>query len=405
MSVEVVRTVVFRYEPTPQILKLLSDFRDMINFCIRKALETGSWNIRRLHHVCYPELKAKYSYNVYYYARAYRIASQILTSWRKKVKRGQADPNKPPQAKKLFVRLHKAQFKLEGDRLRVAIRRGQYATILLQGGDYQARFLERYTRGELRVGEITINERYVYIPFIEEIDITAPSNYVSIDINEGNITMTDNDGNTMVINTKALRTAHATYQNIRRRIQALKNPRTKARLLAKYRGRERRKVRDMLHKLSKAIVKLCDGKGIVLEDLKGIKRQNKGRKLNRRLNNSWNPRQLQFYITYKALLAGLPVYYVNPARTSKECPLCGGHINSSERACNECGLDRDVAGAVNILYRFWCPEAYADEGHRAYLRMRGAQGPLNARPLSAPCRHAGKLKNGGQANGPHFSTP
>ena len=73
------------------------------------------------------------------------------------------------------------------------------------------------------MGEITINERFVYIPFIEEIDITAPSNYVGMDINEGNITMTDNDDNTVVINTGAIRTAHVTYQNIRRHIQALKN--------------------------------------------------------------------------------------------------------------------------------------------------------------------------------------
>ena len=184
MSVEVVRTVAFKYEPTSQILRLLSDFRDMINFCIRKALEINSWSIKKLHRACYPELKARYDYHSQYYARAYRIASQILTSWRKKAKRGQADPNKPPKAKKLFVRLSKHQFKLEGDKLKVSIRRGQYAIILLQGGDYHAHFLERYTRGELRVGEITINERFVYIPFIEEIDITAPSNYVGIDINE-----------------------------------------------------------------------------------------------------------------------------------------------------------------------------------------------------------------------------
>jgi len=376
MSVGVVRTMVFRYEPTPQILKLLSDFRDMINFCIAKALEMGSWSIKKLHRACYPELKARYDYHSDYYGRAYRIASQILRTWRKKVRRGQADPSRPPQAKRLFVRLSKHQFKLEKNTLRVSIRPRQYATILLQGGDYQARFLERYARGELRVGEITINERYVYIPFIEEIDITAPSNYVGIDINESNITMTDNESNTVAINTKTTRTAHATYQNIRRRIQALKNPRTRARLLAKYRGRERRKVRDMLHKLSKAIVRLAGDRGIVLENLKGIKRQNRSRKMNRRLNNSWNPRQLQFYITYKALLAGLPVYFVNPARTSKECPRCGGHINSSERACRECGLDRDVAASLNILYRFWCPEAYADEGHRAYMRMRGATGRI-----------------------------
>jgi len=39
------RTVMFRYEPTPQILKLLSDFRDMINFCIRKALEMDRYEM------------------------------------------------------------------------------------------------------------------------------------------------------------------------------------------------------------------------------------------------------------------------------------------------------------------------------------------------------------------------
>ena len=235
--------------------------------------------------------------------------------------------------------------------------------------------MERYARGELRVGEITINERYVYIPFIEEIDITAPSQYVGIDINESNITMTDNEGNTTVINTKAIRTVHATYQNIRRRIQALKNPRTRQRLLAKYRGRERRKVRDMLHKLSKAIVKLAGDRGIVFENLKGIKRRNSGRRLNRRLHNSWNPRQLQFFIDYKAKLAGLPVYYVNPAHTSTWCPLCGGKINGSKRTCSRCGLDRDVAASLNILYRFWnlehedegtsgCPECPAPVGPR-----------------------------------------
>ena len=384
MSAEITRTVAFRYEPAPQILKLLSDFRDMINYCIRKALEIGSWSIKRLHHACYPELKTRYDYHSQVYAKAYRIASQILTNWRKKVKRGQADPNKSPQAKKLFIRLSKHQFKLEGNKLRVVIRPREYITILLQGGDYHAQFLERHAKGELKVGEITLNERFVYVPFIEEIDITAPSEYVGVDINEENVTLATNGGKITRLNTKHIKTIHATYQNIRRRIQKLKNPRTKERLEKKYERRERNRVRDALHKLSKQIVEICKCKGIVLENLKGIKRRNRGRRLNRRLHNSWNPRQLQFYLDYKAKLAGLPVYYVNPAHTSTWCPLCGGEINGSKRACNGCGLDRDAAGAINILYRFWNLE-HEDEGTSGC--------PERPAPVG-PSQHAGKLKDG-----------
>ena len=54
------------------------------------------------------------------------------------------------------------------------------------------------------------------------------------------------------------------------------------------------------------------GAGIVMEDLKGIKRKRRGRSLNRRLHNFWPARKLQFYVEYKAKLFGLPVQYLNP---------------------------------------------------------------------------------------------
>ncbi|MBS7247927.1 MAG: hypothetical protein QXN15_02810 [Candidatus Jordarchaeales archaeon] len=54
---EIIRAVKFGYEITPEIKRLLYDFRDMINFCLNKAFETNSFSIKALHHACYNELK------------------------------------------------------------------------------------------------------------------------------------------------------------------------------------------------------------------------------------------------------------------------------------------------------------------------------------------------------------
>jgi putative transposase len=105
--------------------------------------------------------------------------------------------------------------------------------------------------------------------------------------------------------------------------------------------------------------------GILMEDLKGIrKRIKRGRQMNRRLH-SWNFRMLQFYIEYKARFNGLPVEYVNPRGTSSLCPICGGRLAPNGNRlmrCLRCGYesDRDVTAGINML------------------RMRGAPLPLKA---------------------------
>jgi len=66
--------------------------------------------------------------------------------------------------------------------------------------------------------------------------------------------------------------------------------------------KERRIINDILHKISKAIVKEALEKDsvIVLGNLKGKRRNGKGRVFNRKLNNGFPYHKLSQFIEYKA---------------------------------------------------------------------------------------------------------
>jgi len=194
------------------------------------------------------------------------------------------------------------------------------------------------------------------VPFKRDVDLSNPSDWIAIDINESNVTAVSTNPHVLRLDTK-LRTIHTTYFNIIRRIQKLSKlkPKTAERLLRKYSGRRRRKAMDECHKVARRMVDLAKEykMGIVMEDLRGIReRVNYGRMLNRRLH-SWNFRRLQFYIEYKAKLSGLPIVYVNPKGTSSLCPVCGGRLapNGHRLVRCECGYenDRDITACLNML--------------------------------------------------------
>jgi putative transposase len=362
---ECVLGVPFGYEPNEETRKLLEDFRDMINFCIDHAVRNNMTSYAKLRKEVYEEWKKKWDYSTHFCHSACRIALAILKSCRKKRER-------KPEAKKLFIRLDPQLYKFLGDSIRISVRPRKFAFIKLRFGDYQKKFIEAWREGKLRTGEITVNETKVIVPFKKEVDLTNPKDWIAIDINESNVTAVSSNPHVLRIDHE-LRTVHTTYFGIRRRIQKLarEKPKTAQRLLEKYSDREKRKAKDLCHKISKQIVDFAkrNGFGIVMEDLKGIREKiNRGKKLNRRLH-SWNFRELQFYIDYKAKSEGLPVVYVNPAGTSSTCPICGGKLapNGYRRMRCQCGYenDRDITACLNLL------------------RMRGVSVPPESPPMTA----------------------
>ncbi|MDI9645681.1 MAG: hypothetical protein QFX40_03185 [Archaeoglobales archaeon] len=181
-----------------------------------------------------------------------------------------------PEVKKLFMQLDPVLVRFEGDRLRISVKPRKFLYIQLKFGDYQRKFIEEWICGKLRVGEISINENKVLIPFRKDVDFSNPDDWIAIDFNESNFTVASYNPHILRIE-NSFRTIHTTYFNIIRGIQKLGKfkPKTAERLLKKYSGREKRRAMDECHKISKRIVDFAKQHktGVIMEDLKGIRRR------------------------------------------------------------------------------------------------------------------------------------
>jgi len=118
------------------------------------------------------------------------------------------------------------------------------------------------------------------------------------------------------------------------------------------------------HVVSKQIVQIAreQSSAIVLEKLEPRK---KGSKIKHYVEKvQWAFYQLSAFIAYKAALSSIPVYYVDPYRTSKTCSRCGlvMQVSGKQFRCTSCGhLDhRDANSAHNIRSVFldpnWIPK-------------------------------------------------
>ena len=105
--------------------------------------------------------------------------------------------------------------------------------------------------------------------------------------------------------------------------------------------KEKRKMKDLDHKISRTIVNyaLKHRLRIVVENLQGIRnsaRKGKGSKTKNRFLNSWSFYRLQQFIEYKSKEHGIPFEKINPHYTSQECSYCSiiGQRDKETFICN-----------------------------------------------------------------------
>ncbi len=326
---EVIKAVKFKYYG--DLNELFKDFREMIVFCIDKALKLGITSYVKLRNAVYDEWKRRWypKYHTHYCHSVCKIATAILKNFRKRKRKGLTGKEKP-EIKRDFVKLEEMLFKFEGDKVKIVTSPRNWITINLVVGEYQREFIETWKRGELDVGELIIKRDYIIVPFKKEVEFKDIKSVITIDINEKNVTYSIfNEGGEVVktvrLDIYKVKRIHDEHSKKREKIQKklAKKPHRMRKILKKYSGREKRRVEDYLHKVSSIIVSeaVKYNAKIVMEDLKYIRNSvnKKNKNIKRRLNR-WNFRKLQFFIEYKAKWNGLSVNYVKAYKTSSLCP-------------------------------------------------------------------------------------
>lgn len=188
--------------------------------------------------------------------------------------------------------------------------------------------------------------------------------------------------------TNAVRCRH---RRLRARLQA-KQTKSARRLLKRRRRKEARFAANTNHVIAKQIVIEAQrtGRGIALEDLRGIRERVRLRTPQRITLHSWSFHQLDAFIGYKAALAGVPVVLVDPAYTSQECSRCG-HVDKMNRpdqqtfSCTSCGFAEhaDVNAGRVIALRgeaAWAVSHAVDDAARTVEAIDGEEQQAWPRP-------------------------
>ncbi len=186
---------------------------------------------------------------------------------------------------------------------------------------------------------------------------TPATDFLGVDLGICNLAA-DSDGNTY--SGEAVQRVRRRHKRNRQRYQKRGTKGARKRL-QKLRVKEGRFRRHENHCISKAIVGLAErtGRGIALENLKGIRQRVTARgKDSRNRLAGWAFCQLRSFIEYKAKLAGVAVLALDPRNSSRTCSACGhcakGNRPSQERfCCLRCGFSSNADFNAALVLRQW----------------------------------------------------
>ena len=245
-----------------------------------------------------------------------------------------------------------------------------------RGNDKISIALPDHLIGVLRVLEIRLvydkkSRRYRWHIVAEDgkMPNAAPgNNVVSVDLGEIHPAVVGDEDEATIITMRQLRSekqGHAKrLAKINKAIAQTKKGSRQRKKLVRSRNRMKAKhrhvVRDMEHKISRAVVDIAverEAGTIVIGDVRNVaNRTKKDKRLNRKTRqkvSQWSHGQVRSYIAYKAEAEGIATTLQDERYTSQTCPSCQHRHKPRGRVyrCPSCRFQthRDIVGQVNIL--------------------------------------------------------
>lgn len=324
-------------------LPLLEQCAEIFNNHVDWALENKTYNKTKAHHALYEQMKEKHPQVPTAFIQAVRDTAMEAV-------KATAFKKRPRKKKHSGLRFDKRTMTLRGNQLTLSSM-GNRAKTIIQVPEYFRSIVDSW---KLKGATLTysVKTKQFWIRLVYETE-TPPSKsegkIVGIDRGIHNLAATSERH---FFSNNSIRASQRRYLYNRKTLQA-KGTASARRRLKTMSGKEKRFSRDVNHRITKQLVNMEDVQTFVLEDLKGIRKKRKGKKVNKRLN-SWPFHQFAFFLSYKSEKLGIEVKFVDARYTSRKCSCCKaiekGNRRRSKYHCNKCNfqLHADWNAAINI---------------------------------------------------------
>jgi len=415
----VLRSYSLQHECGEELEPLLREYRDVVNQILEELWDNIEWEKRKVNGKKQWRLLPKYKvdihsgkykkelrdsllqewpYAAHWVDSAIKTAYSILKSWRKNYVKGDRRRRRPT-ARRLFARAKQTLVKLEGEKLRVTVKPGEYVYL-----DLSKRYFP--LPGEVSsagLGEPVITLEKVHLPVhCEDTQSGKPS--VAWDFNLLSLDGYSPETAWVRIDTKKLASVHISSFEKRRSVQRKASKSKKARrVLSKYSNRERNRARKHQLEIARVIQSMCGSVG--LEELKKQGMYTRSRIWNRRISRSdW--RSITRILVEK--MGEARVKELDPYGSSSYCSRCGWEnkdLNGAVFVCGGCALriNRQLNAAINLYMRMSFGYIVKWVGGRKsiQLRMEGASQKAWWDTVVLPSLLGGCVLTGGKRSDPN----
>jgi IS605 OrfB family transposase len=334
-----------KLSPTPQqekdLLETMKQFNAACNYIAQIAYEKKIAASFKLHKLVYKEVRKKFGLSA---QMAVRAIAKVCEAYCR-------DKKILPvfSLEGAIVYDDRIMSFMSNDKVSLWTTKGRQKISMIFGDCQRQQFQYRKGQADLVLTGNTFLE-------IAEAETIMPQEFIGVDLGIVKL-LVDSLGNEVA--GEIIERIRLKYLKLRRELQKCrsKNAKRKLKKIAKKESEFRRQVN---HIVSKALVKRAKDTncGISLEILKYIRSRTTVRRQDRAKHNGWAFAQLQAFIVYKAKIAGVPVVFVDPRNSSRECYNCHfvakrNRKSQSFFSCVKCGHkdNADHNAAKNIASR------------------------------------------------------